>query len=150
MPGKDMFIGGFISAFLERQNYFSSFLWWIIQFQSVIFSCSKRLCLLWEPLSHSSFGVFFLKKRGQCTLLSTQVKKIIVHELTLQISLVLMRCVCTHIKVKHSLFNIEEEIRCSKLLRSRATKGKILFLLMCRDHHLSIQQWPFFGDISSL
>lgn len=83
------------------------------------------------------FWFFFLKKRGQYILLSTQVKKIIVHELTLQISLVLMRCVCTHIKVKHSLFNIEEEIRCSKLLRSRATKGKILFLLMCRDHHLS-------------
>lgn len=72
------------------------------------------------------------------SLVSTEVKRIIVHELTLQISLVLMRCVCTHIKVKHSLFNIEKEIRCSKLLRSRAAKEKILFLLMYRDHHLSV------------
>lgn len=62
------------------------------------------------------------------SLVSTQVKRIILHELTLQISLVLMRCVCTHIKVKHSLFNIEKDIRCSKLLRSRAAKEKILFL----------------------
>lgn len=58
-PGKDMFIGGFTPASLERQNYFSSFLWWIIEFQSVIFSYSKRRCLVWESLSHSSFGWFF-------------------------------------------------------------------------------------------
>lgn len=68
----------------------------------------------------------------------TQVKRIIVHELTLQISLVLMRCLCTNIKAKHSLFNTEKEIRCNKLLSSRAAKEKILFLLMCRDHHLSV------------
>lgn len=83
-------------------------------------------------------GFFPKEKRTVYSLVLTQVKGIIVHELSLQISLVLMRCLCTHIKVKHSLFNIEKEIRCNKLLRSRAAKEKILFLLMCRDHHLSV------------
>lgn len=72
------------------------------------------------------------------SLVLTQVKRIIAHELTVQISLVLKRCVCTHIKVNCSLFNIEKEIRYSKLMRLRATKEKILFLLMFRDHHLSV------------
>lgn len=82
------------------------------------------------------FGLGFFPKEKRTML--TQVKRIIVHELTLQISLVLMRCLCTHIKVKHSLFNTEKEIRCNKLLRSRAAEEKILFLLMCRDHPLSV------------
>lgn len=77
IPGKDMFIGGFIPAFLERQNYFSSFLWWIISFQSVIFSYSKRLCLLWESLLYSSFGFFSWRKEDNIFSCRHKLKKLL-------------------------------------------------------------------------
>lgn len=113
MPGIDMFVGVFIPAFPERQNYLSSLISVcnLQLFQKVLFALA---------ISAVQAFCFFLRKEDN-VLLSTKFKRIPVYELTLQISLVLMRCVRTHIKVKHFLFNTEEEIRWSKLLRSHSS-----------------------------
>lgn len=130
MPGKDMFIGVFISASLERKNYFSSVLGWIIWFQSVIFSYSKRFCLLWESLQYSGF-IFSGEKKSSFlySLVDTSHKN---------------SSMWTH---SSNLFRRSDG---ANSWGPRATKENMLFLVTCRDYHLPLQWWPFFGDISSL